>query len=92
MPTLSKKSLNGHQQMPEKITSLLLSGPDEAVIKYAKAIRKLIKWVDSGKNWTEEQKIHFFTKELRTDLSYALWLLLALKNNPTMDMIIELVQ
>ncbi|KAG9289305.1 hypothetical protein G9A89_007866 [Geosiphon pyriformis] len=29
---------------------------------------------------------------LRTDLSYALWLLLALKNNPTMDMIIKLAQ
>ncbi|KAG9300559.1 hypothetical protein G9A89_002437, partial [Geosiphon pyriformis] len=67
-------------------------GPGEVVTKYAKAIRKLIKWVDSGRNWTEEQKIHSFTKELRTDLSYALWPLLALKDNPTMDMAIELAQ
>ncbi|KAG9306003.1 hypothetical protein G9A89_009327 [Geosiphon pyriformis] len=51
-------------------------GPGEIVTEYAKAIRKLIK----------QQKIHFFTKELRTDLSYALWPLLALKNNLTMDM------
>ncbi|KAG9294471.1 hypothetical protein G9A89_001976 [Geosiphon pyriformis] len=29
---------------------------------------------------------------LRTDLSYALWPLLALKDNPTMDMAIELAQ
>ncbi|KAG9299317.1 hypothetical protein G9A89_013965 [Geosiphon pyriformis] len=29
---------------------------------------------------------------LRTDLLYALWLLLALKDNPTMDMAIELAQ
>ncbi|KAG9291703.1 hypothetical protein G9A89_022122 [Geosiphon pyriformis] len=49
-------------------------GPGKVVTEYAKAIRKLIKWVDSGRNWTEEQKIHSFTKRLRTDLSYALWL------------------
>ncbi|KAG9306126.1 hypothetical protein G9A89_016030 [Geosiphon pyriformis] len=67
-------------------------GPGEVVTEYAKAIRKLIKHVDSGRNWTEEQKIHSFTKELRTDLSYALWPLLALKDNPTMDMAIELAQ
>ncbi|KAG9284488.1 hypothetical protein G9A89_014092 [Geosiphon pyriformis] len=67
-------------------------GFSEVVTKYAKAIRKLIKRVDSGKNWTKEQKIHFFTKELRTDLSYAFWPLLALKNNPTIDMVIELAQ
>ncbi|KAG9293415.1 hypothetical protein G9A89_009139 [Geosiphon pyriformis] len=48
--------------------------------------------VDSGRNWTEEQKIHSFTKELRTDLSYALWPLLVLKDNSTMNMAIELVQ
>ncbi|KAG9299762.1 hypothetical protein G9A89_013122 [Geosiphon pyriformis] len=67
-------------------------GPGEVVTEYAKAIRKLIKYVDSGRNWTEEQKIHSFTKELRTDLLYALWSLLALKDNPTMDMAIELAQ
>ncbi|KAG9291801.1 hypothetical protein G9A89_012086 [Geosiphon pyriformis] len=67
-------------------------GPGEIVTKYAKAIRKLIKCVDSGRNWTEEQKIHSFTKRLRTDLSYALWPLLALKNNLTMNMAIELTQ
>ncbi|KAG9297579.1 hypothetical protein G9A89_007654 [Geosiphon pyriformis] len=67
-------------------------GPDEIVMEYAKAIRKLIKWVDSGRNWTKEQKIHSFTKKLRTDLSYAFWPLLALKDNPTMDMAIELAQ
>ncbi|KAG9287831.1 hypothetical protein G9A89_017426 [Geosiphon pyriformis] len=67
-------------------------GSEEVVTEYAKAIRKLIKCVDSGRNWTEEQKIHFFTKGLRTDLSYALWLLLVLKDNPTMDMTIELAQ
>ncbi|KAG9288441.1 hypothetical protein G9A89_015647 [Geosiphon pyriformis] len=64
----------------------------EIVTKYAKAIRKLIKHVDSGRNWTEEQKIHSFTKGLRTDLLYALWPLLALKNNPTINMAIELAQ
>ncbi|KAG9303756.1 hypothetical protein G9A89_018653 [Geosiphon pyriformis] len=37
-------------------------GPEEVVTEYAKAIRKLIKRVDSRRNWTEEQKIHFFTK------------------------------
>ncbi|KAG9294708.1 hypothetical protein G9A89_008187 [Geosiphon pyriformis] len=67
-------------------------GPGEVVTEYAKAIRKLIKHVDSGRNWTEEQKIHSFIKGLRTDLSYALWPLLALKDNPTMDMAIELAQ
>ncbi|KAG9286976.1 hypothetical protein G9A89_001214 [Geosiphon pyriformis] len=67
-------------------------GPGEVVIKYAKAIRKLIKRVDSERNWTKEQKIYSFTKKLRTDLSYALWLLLALKNHSTIDMAIELVQ
>ncbi|KAG9294814.1 hypothetical protein G9A89_008506 [Geosiphon pyriformis] len=67
-------------------------GSGEIVTEYAKAIRKLIKHVDSGRNWTEEQKIHSFTKRLRTDLSYALWPLLALKDNPTMDMAIELAQ
>ncbi|KAG9299327.1 hypothetical protein G9A89_013975 [Geosiphon pyriformis] len=69
-----------------------IQGPDEIVTEYAKAIRKLIKHVDSGRNWTEEQKIHSFTKRLRTNLSYALWPLLALKDNPTMDMVIELAQ
>ncbi|KAG9294703.1 hypothetical protein G9A89_008182 [Geosiphon pyriformis] len=69
-----------------------IQGPGEIVTEYAKAIRKLIKHVDSDKNWTEEQKIHFFTKGLRTDLSYALWPLLALKDNPTMNMAIELAQ
>ncbi|KAG9284888.1 hypothetical protein G9A89_003811 [Geosiphon pyriformis] len=64
----------------------------EVVTEYAKAIKKLIKHIDSGRNWTEEQKIHSFTKGLRTDLLYALWSLLALKNNPTMDMTIELAQ
>ncbi|KAG9297639.1 hypothetical protein G9A89_011154 [Geosiphon pyriformis] len=48
--------------------------------------------IDTGRNWTEEQKIHSFTKGLRTDLSYALWPLLALKDNLTMDMVIELAQ
>ncbi|KAG9306641.1 hypothetical protein G9A89_004188 [Geosiphon pyriformis] len=67
-------------------------GPGEIVTEYAKAIRKLIKHVDSERNWTEEQKIHSFTKGLRTDISYALWPLLALKDNPTMDMTIELAQ
>ncbi|KAG9297685.1 hypothetical protein G9A89_011200 [Geosiphon pyriformis] len=67
-------------------------GLGKVVTKYAKAIRKLIKRVDSGRNWTEEQKIHFFTKGLRTDLSYALWSLLALKDNPTMNITIELTQ
>ncbi|KAG9297631.1 hypothetical protein G9A89_011146 [Geosiphon pyriformis] len=66
--------------------------PGEVVTEYAKAIRKLIKRVDTGRNWTEEQKIHSFTKGLRTDLSYALWPLLALKDNLTMDMAIELAQ
>ncbi|KAG9292551.1 hypothetical protein G9A89_006922 [Geosiphon pyriformis] len=56
-------------------------GPGKIVTKYAKAIRKLIK-----------QKIHSFTKELKTDLSYALWPLLVLNDNSTMDMAIELVQ
>ncbi|KAG9289435.1 hypothetical protein G9A89_007996 [Geosiphon pyriformis] len=60
--------------------------------EYAKAIKKLIKHVDFEKNWTEEQKIHFFIKVLRINLLYALWPLLALKNNPTMDMAIELAQ
>ncbi|KAG9284782.1 hypothetical protein G9A89_003705 [Geosiphon pyriformis] len=64
----------------------------EVVTEYAKAIRKLIKHVDSGRNWTEEQKIHSFIKGLRTDLSYALWPLLVLKDNSTMDMAIELAQ
>ncbi|KAG9302206.1 hypothetical protein G9A89_020640 [Geosiphon pyriformis] len=59
-------------------------GPGEVVTEYAKAIRK--------RNWTEEQKIYSFTKELRTDLSYALWPLLVLKDNPTIDMAIELAQ
>ncbi|KAG9301527.1 hypothetical protein G9A89_008379 [Geosiphon pyriformis] len=67
-------------------------GPGKVVTEYAKAIRKLIKRVDSRRNWTEEQKIYFFTKRLRTDLLYALWPFLALKDNPTMDMVIELAQ
>ncbi|KAG9300828.1 hypothetical protein G9A89_004458 [Geosiphon pyriformis] len=66
--------------------------PGEVVTEYAKAIRKLIKQVDTRRNWTEEQKIHFFTKGLRTDLLYAFWPLLALKDNSTMDMAIELAQ
>ncbi|KAG9307519.1 hypothetical protein G9A89_017349, partial [Geosiphon pyriformis] len=52
-------------------------GSGEIVTEYAKAIRKLIKYVDS---------------ELRTDLSYALWPLLVLKDNPTINMAIELTQ
>ncbi|KAG9293771.1 hypothetical protein G9A89_019108 [Geosiphon pyriformis] len=66
--------------------------PGKIVTKYAKAIKKLIKHIDSGRNWTEEQKIHSFTKGLRTDLLYALWPLLALKDNLTMNMAIELTQ
>ncbi|KAG9302399.1 hypothetical protein G9A89_011449 [Geosiphon pyriformis] len=69
-----------------------IQGPKKIVTKYAKAIRKLIKCVDSRKNWTEEQKIYSFTKGLRTDLLYAHWSFLTLKNNPTMDMAIELTQ
>ncbi|KAG9289410.1 hypothetical protein G9A89_007971 [Geosiphon pyriformis] len=86
IPMLIKKSLDGHWQMLEKTIFLSLS----VVTEYAKAIKKLIKHVDSGRNWTEEQKIHSFTKGLKTDLSYAFWPLLALKDNPTMDMAIEL--
>ncbi|KAG9288625.1 hypothetical protein G9A89_006726 [Geosiphon pyriformis] len=67
-------------------------GSGKIVTKYAKAIRKLIKRVDSDRNWTEEQKIYSFTKKLRTDLLYALWPLLALKDNLIMDMTIELTQ
>ncbi|KAG9294467.1 hypothetical protein G9A89_001972 [Geosiphon pyriformis] len=90
-----------HQQMLEKKTPqfktkfrtpILISkwcielesrtqNPGKVVTEYAKAIRKLIK-----------QKIYFFTKELKTDLSYALWPLLALKDYSTMNMTIELVQ
>ncbi|KAG9295002.1 hypothetical protein G9A89_017796 [Geosiphon pyriformis] len=76
-----------HMELERKTQS-----PGEIVTEYAKAIRKLIKRVDSGRNWTEKQKIHSFTKRLRTDLSYALWPLLALKDNSTMDMAIELAQ
>ncbi|KAG9295137.1 hypothetical protein G9A89_006118 [Geosiphon pyriformis] len=53
---------------------------------------------DSSATWflqetnIEKQKIYSFTKELRTDLSYVLWLLLALKDNLTIDLAIELVQ
>ncbi|KAG9297620.1 hypothetical protein G9A89_011135 [Geosiphon pyriformis] len=67
-------------------------GPRKVVTEYVKAIRKLIKCVDFGKNWTEEQKIHSFTKRLKTDLSYAFWPLLVLKDNLTMNMAIELAQ
>ncbi|KAG9294447.1 hypothetical protein G9A89_001952 [Geosiphon pyriformis] len=69
-----------------------IQGLGEVVTEYAKAIRKLIKRVDSERNWTKEQKIHSFTKRLRTNLSYAFWFLLALKDNSIMDMVIELVQ
>ncbi|KAG9287355.1 hypothetical protein G9A89_023726 [Geosiphon pyriformis] len=69
-----------------------IQDPGEVITEYAKAIRKLIKCVDSGRNWTEKQKIYFFTKGLRTNLSYALWPFLALKDNSTMDMAIELTQ
>ncbi|KAG9298394.1 hypothetical protein G9A89_000393 [Geosiphon pyriformis] len=65
---------------------------EEVVTEYAKAIRKLIKHVDSGRNWTEEQKIYSFMKGLKTDLFYAFWPLLALKDNSTMNMAIELTQ
>ncbi|KAG9289243.1 hypothetical protein G9A89_022553 [Geosiphon pyriformis] len=64
----------------------------KVVTKYAKAIRRLIKQVNSKKNWTEKQKTYFFTKGLRTDFSYVFWSFLALKNNLTMDMAIELAQ
>ncbi|KAG9293923.1 hypothetical protein G9A89_019261 [Geosiphon pyriformis] len=67
-------------------------GSDKVVTEYVKAIRKLIKQVDFGRNWTEKQKIHFFTKELKTDLLYALWPLLVLKDNSTIDMANELAQ
>ncbi|KAG9289349.1 hypothetical protein G9A89_007910 [Geosiphon pyriformis] len=57
MPMLSKKLLDEHWQMLKKTTSLSLSelerktqGSGEIVTEYAKAIRKLIKWVDSGRN------------------------------------------
>ncbi|KAG9285317.1 hypothetical protein G9A89_010792 [Geosiphon pyriformis] len=69
-----------------------IQGPEEVITEYAKTIRKLIKWVDLGRNWTKEQKIYSFTKGLKTDFLYAFWPLLTLKNNPTMDMAIELVQ
>ncbi|KAG9293540.1 hypothetical protein G9A89_005543 [Geosiphon pyriformis] len=96
-----KTDANAHQRIIR--TPILISkwcielekrtqGPGKIVTEYAKAIRKLIKCVDSGRNWTEEQKIHSFTKGLRTNLSYALWPLLALKNNPTINMAIELAQ
>ncbi|KAG9299793.1 hypothetical protein G9A89_013153 [Geosiphon pyriformis] len=67
-------------------------GPGVVMTEYFKAIRKLIKCVDFGRNWTEEQKIHSFTKGLRTNLLYALWSFLALKDNPTINMAIELAQ
>ncbi|KAG9306159.1 hypothetical protein G9A89_016063 [Geosiphon pyriformis] len=67
-------------------------GPGEIVTEYAKAIRKLIKHVDSEKNWTEEQKIYSIIKGLKTDLSYAFWPFLVLKDNPTMNMTIKLAQ
>ncbi|KAG9296839.1 hypothetical protein G9A89_006058 [Geosiphon pyriformis] len=44
---------------------------------------------DSSEVVTEYAKA---IRKLRTNLSYALWLLLALKDNPTMDMAIELAQ
>ncbi|KAG9301626.1 hypothetical protein G9A89_016696 [Geosiphon pyriformis] len=69
-----------------------IQNPGKVVTKYAKAIKKLIKKVNSERNWTKKQKIHSFTKGLRTNLFYALWLLLVLKNNLTIDMAIKLVQ
>ncbi|KAG9295827.1 hypothetical protein G9A89_009056 [Geosiphon pyriformis] len=52
MPILSKELLNGHQQMLKKHMELekRTQSPGEVVIEYAKAIRKLIKKVNSGKN------------------------------------------
>ncbi|KAG9306091.1 hypothetical protein G9A89_015995 [Geosiphon pyriformis] len=73
-------------------TALGTQGPGKIVTEYVKAIRKLIKKVDFERNWTEEQKNYSFTKGLKTDLLYALWSLLVLKNNSTMNMAIELVQ
>ncbi|KAG9289396.1 hypothetical protein G9A89_007957 [Geosiphon pyriformis] len=69
-----------------------IQGLGKAITEYAKAIRKLIKQVDFEKNWTEEQKIHSFTKRLRTNLSYILWPLLVLKDNPTINMVVEFAQ
>ncbi|KAG9299775.1 hypothetical protein G9A89_013135 [Geosiphon pyriformis] len=66
--------------------------PGKVITEYAKTIRKLIKRVDSERNWTEEQKIHSFIKRLRTDLFYALWPLLALKDNSIMDIAVEFAQ
>ncbi|KAG9288695.1 hypothetical protein G9A89_004314 [Geosiphon pyriformis] len=67
-------------------------GPGKVVTKYAKAIKKLIKHVNSRRNWTEKQKIYFFTKELKTNLLYALWPFLVLKDNSKIDIAIELAQ
>ncbi|KAG9290198.1 hypothetical protein G9A89_022174 [Geosiphon pyriformis] len=55
MPMSSTELSDKYQQMQEKTIPLLLSerrtqGPGEVVTKYAKAIRKLIKQVDSGRN------------------------------------------
>ncbi|KAG9307358.1 hypothetical protein G9A89_017187 [Geosiphon pyriformis] len=69
-----------HMELEKKI-----QGPGKVVTKYVKVIKKLIKR-------TKEQKIYFFTKRLKTDLSYALWPLLVLKNNSTIDMAIKLTQ
>ncbi|KAG9298608.1 hypothetical protein G9A89_000827 [Geosiphon pyriformis] len=56
MLVLTKESLDGHQQMLEKRTPLSpperrTQGPSEVVIKYIKAIRKLIKETDIRKQY-----------------------------------------
>ncbi|KAG9305208.1 hypothetical protein G9A89_010716 [Geosiphon pyriformis] len=72
----------------------------------ASVYQRIIRWVPTNAgeentsftthnqkiNQTEKQKIYSFKKGLRTDLSYVFWSLLVLKNNPTMLMVIELVQ
>ncbi|KAG9286994.1 hypothetical protein G9A89_003858 [Geosiphon pyriformis] len=79
--------LGSHKKPMSMLNKKLLDGHQQMLQKTTP-----LSLLNSRRNWTEEQKIHSFTKGLKTDLSYALWPLLALKDNPTIDMAIELAQ
>ncbi|KAG9301612.1 hypothetical protein G9A89_016682 [Geosiphon pyriformis] len=76
-----------HKKPMLVLNKKLLDGPQQILEKTTSFLLS-----EESKVLTEEQKIHFFTKGLGTDLSYALWPLLALKDNPIMNMAIELAQ
>ena len=66
--------------------------PGESVEHYAQDVRGMIQKIAPGNEWTDEQKAYSFTKGLRDEIYERMSPILAVQQNPTLNLVVTLAQ